>query len=106
MTVLERNPQGIELPLTWFEDDPEKPLFVNLLDANDVLVAWIDARPEFCDRGHWLASIDAECDLDAKDAWPHFFMSLDRCKSEVHDFILWRLFGQRFNGDRNSASHL
>ncbi len=52
---------------------------------------FIQARPSYCDRGHYSLDIDGPMDLDAADRFPRYFMSLDRAKAEAEDFLRWRL---------------
>lgn len=82
-------------PFTWSEHGPEYPGLHNLKDANGVLIAWIDARPAYCDRGNWKGMVESVPDLDSQDGWPNYYMSLERAKVEVHDFLMWRLFKVR-----------
>ncbi len=60
------------------------------LYADNVMVAWIEQRPAYCDRGHWKM----ECNLpgiDDTDRFPRYFMSLERAKAEAQEFIHWRM---------------
>lgn len=85
----------IQMPLQWAADDLYMPTLFNLKDADGQLLAWIHQRPAYCDRGHWVGSIEISCNLNGQDAWPHYFMSLDRAKLEVEEFIMWRFFKLR-----------
>jgi len=91
---LSGSPQ-IRTPLQWEPDDLSTPTLFNLKDSDGQLLAWIDQRPAYCDRGHWVGNIEVSCELDGQDAWPHYFMSLNRAKMEVEEFIMWRFFKVR-----------
>lgn len=66
-----------------------------LRDRDGHLLASIESRPMYCDRGHWKGLIHAICDLDSQDGWPNYYMSLDRAQAEIEAFLLWRLFHVR-----------
>lgn|SRR5262249_22738033 len=55
--------------------------------------AWIYLcpRPPYCDRGHWLAQCQGISTLDSADAFPRYYMDLDRAKAELTEWLLWRL---------------
>ena len=48
-------------------------------------------RPHYCDRGHWYAVVDGIGNLDDADAFPRFYMDLDRAKQELAEWLAWRL---------------
>lgn len=52
---------------------------------------WIAPRPPYCDRGHYLAQVDGLDDIDGGDAFPRYFMDLDRAKLEMAEWLAWRL---------------
>jgi hypothetical protein len=52
---------------------------------------WLQARPLYCDRGHWMANVDGVAYIDHADSFPRFFMDLDRAKLEMKEWLLWRL---------------
>jgi hypothetical protein len=63
----------------------------NLFDTDTgQMLAWIDRRPEYCDRGHWCARIEIG-DLDVQDGWPNYYMDLETAMREVVSFLYWRL---------------
>lgn len=55
------------------------------------ILAWIQARPSYCDRGHWVMNVDSIPDIDFADSFPRYYMSLERAKKETIDFLKWRL---------------
>jgi hypothetical protein len=76
--------------------DATKPLW--LLDADRVwwlaiggVRVWIAARPFYCDRGHWVGNVDGVGSIDLADAFPRYYMDLDRAKAEMADWLRWRL---------------
>jgi len=68
-------------------------------------IIWLNPRPVYCDRGHWLAGCDGFPNLDHADAFPRYFMDLDRAKLECEDWFHWRLECDTKNGiDRRQTS--
>ncbi len=61
-----------------------------LMDGKTML-AWIQARPHYCDRGHWKLNVEVACGLDGQDAFPRYYMRLEVAKQEAEDFLMWRL---------------
>ena len=64
----------------------------NLVDKMEGRLGYLEPRPSYCDRGHWVGNIEVPCGLDAADSWPNYYMSLERGKEEMMDFLKWRLF--------------
>jgi hypothetical protein len=56
---------------------------------------WICARPAYCDRGHWIANVEGIGSIDWADAFPRYFMDLDRAKLEMSEWLAWRLLTER-----------
>lgn len=60
-------------------------------------VITIEPRPSYCDRGNFIAKIDARGDLardlDGQDGWPRYYFDLDRAKAECEAWVQKR--GQR-----------
>lgn len=56
------------------------------------LLAWIDRRPGYCDRGHWRAGVECVPTIDEADQFPRYFMRLAVAKQELVEFLAWRLF--------------
>ena len=67
------------------------------LYIDDVLLAWVQPRPAYCDRGHFQAQIEfvAGNPLDAADGMPCYYMRLDVAKEEVMAKLLWRVCKMR-----------
>ncbi len=66
----------------------------DLLDshAGERMVAWIESRPHYCDRGHWKGMVELpDVDLDHQDGFPRYYMLLERAQAEIMDFVNWRL---------------
>lgn len=65
---------------------------------------WIQARPAYCDRGHFLAHVEPapgvgfEFSIDDSDKWPRYFMNFDRMVEEIREWLDWR------EGDGPSAA--
>jgi hypothetical protein len=54
----------------------------------------ISPRPDYCDRGNWLAHIETKPGgnnlrlyIDGQDAWPRYFFDLNRAKLEIEDWL-------------------
>lgn len=75
------------------------PQFPNLHEAYiaEQMVAWIDARPAHCDRGHWKMHCELP-DIDGADRFPRYYMSLSVAKAETEAFLKWRLWKVRTAG--------
>jgi hypothetical protein len=52
---------------------------------------WIEKRPDYCDRGNFIAKIEASSwlarDMDAEDLWPRYYFDLDRAKAECEAWL-------------------
>ena len=52
---------------------------------------WIDIRPEYCDRGNFLAHLAVrdrrKVHIDEADLWPRFYFDLDRAKLECEAWM-------------------
>lgn len=48
----------------------------------------LEPRPTWCDRGHFVAKLDAgpELHIDGHDGWPRYYLDFDRAMAEV---IAW-----------------
>lgn len=57
----------------------------------DNCCVWIAARPSYCDRGHWYANAEGPLHTDHADSFPRYFMDLERAKSEMSEWLEWRL---------------
>lgn len=58
---------------------------------------WIEPRPSYCDRGHWKANVDGIASIDGADAFPRYYMDLERAKLEMSEWLDWRLKCERQN---------
>lgn len=91
----------------WLADNIERaewrkdPGYDGLLNyyIDSVLLAWINPRPPYCDRGHYQAQIEFSPDnpMDAADGMPCYYMRLDTAKQEIRDKLLWRVCKIRAN---------
>lgn len=55
------------------------------------LVASLEPRPAYCDRGHWYVKCELP-DLDDADRFPRYYMDFNRAMGETEDFLKWRLW--------------
>lgn len=57
---------------------------------------WMQKRPAYCDRGHWVAHVEPvpsrrfEYTIDEADYWPRYYMDFDRMVAEIRDWLEWR----------------
>lgn len=65
-----------------------------ILTKDDARV-FIQQRPPYCDRGHWIANVDGIPWIDGADAFPRYFMDLNRAKIEMKEWLDWRLRSDR-----------
>lgn len=59
--------------------------------AGQECTIWLEKRPGWCDRGRWLAQLDAwgrlGSTLDWADGWPRYYMHLAIAKSECLEWL-------------------
>jgi len=79
-----------ESPIMWGKSSDDSSAYYDCIIA-DQMVAWIEPRPSYCDRGHWKMNCELP-DLDAADRFPRYYMNLNRAKEETEDFLRWRLW--------------
>lgn len=59
---------------------------------------YLSQRQGYCDRGHFQVNINMPgYFIDYADGFPRYYMSLQRAKEEVIDFLKWRMFKVRVN---------
>jgi hypothetical protein len=61
-----------------------------MLDDGKVL-AWVEMRPPYCDRGHWKVNCELP-DIDSQDGFPRYYMNREIAISETEAFLRWRMF--------------
>lgn len=85
------NPEMIVLA-KWTEVD-EYPGMHELIAPDETLLAWIQERPKYCDRGHYLGQLEYSPGnpMDAADGLVHYYMRLEVAKQELREKLLWRL---------------
>lgn len=64
---------------------------------NGEMVAWLEPRPAYCDRGHWQVNCRIE-DLNGADGFPRYYMCKETAIAETEAFINWRLFKMHATG--------
>lgn len=55
-------------------------------------------RPPYCDRGHWLGNVYGVPYIDIQDAFPRYYMDLERAKLEMSEWLRWRLEQEKKRG--------
>jgi hypothetical protein len=72
----------------------ELGLAVRTQDGRPVL-AWLELRPHYCDRGHIKLLIEGIADLDGQDNFPRYFFSFPEADHHTRVFLKWRLWKER-----------
>ncbi len=64
---------------------------------DDQMLAWIQRRPAYCDRGHWQGQLEFSPGnpLNAADGLVHYYMRLETAKQELREKLLWRVCKMR-----------
>lgn len=85
----------------WLQDNIDRaewrrsPGYDGLLEyyIDSVLLAWINPRPHYCDRGHYQAQLEFSPGnpFDEADGMPCYYMNLPVAKLEVKAKLLWRV---------------
>lgn len=71
------------------------PIFgktVIALRSSDAVI-WMNARPDYCDRGRVLVHVEPKSPLfcvDHADLFPRYFFDLARAKAEMVDWLIAR----------------
>jgi hypothetical protein len=70
----------------------ESPKLIELM-IDENMLAWIQARPSYCDRGHWQAQLEFSPGnpIDFADGMPCYYMNLAVAKQEIKAKLLWRI---------------
>jgi hypothetical protein len=79
----------------WHVESVDGYEVIELRDREERVLAWINRRPGYCDRGHWQVGVECVPYLDEADAFPRYFMRLEVAKQELVEFLAWRLFKSR-----------
>lgn len=82
---------------------PSEPIYDLQIDEHGIWwivgrvhVVWMQKRPDYCDRGHYIAHVEPrpgvgmEYSIDDADKWPRYFMDFTRMVDEVCDWLAWR----------------
>lgn len=65
---------------------------------------WLVSRPGYCDRGRWACGVDGIRSIDDQDAFPRYFMNLDRAKLEMQDWLESRLQSEQRREQQNKRA--
>lgn len=60
---------------------------VHELIDGDEMVAWIQERPAYCDRGRWHAQVEVSHWKSENDPWPRYYFVLEHAKREVELYM-------------------
>jgi len=82
------------VPLKWTHEDvgegAQKYRFYKI-EVGDKLVATLEARPPYCDRGRFIAKCFLP-GLDGADGFPRYYMHFETAKEEMVLWLRWRLW--------------
>jgi hypothetical protein len=59
--------------------------------VNGEMIASLERRPRYCDRGRWIVRVDL-LDIDSADGFPRYYMHEAVARSETEAFLRWRLW--------------
>lgn len=83
-------PEETKLFGVWEECKTKDIVFGEVIHGLECEI-YMEPRPGYCDRGNWVAKLDAfgdlALDIDRQDGWPRYYMSLERGKLEVEDWL-------------------
>ena len=84
---------GIEeiKPITWKPNLEFVSVALEECFVGEHMVAWLERRPHYCDRGHWQINSDLP-GLDSHDSFPRYYMSYEIAKAETEAWLEWRLW--------------
>jgi len=55
--------------------------------SDKTLIAWLQARPHYCDRGRWHQGIEAPIWRSENDPSPRYYFDLEAAKSETLAYL-------------------
>lgn len=91
----ERRPIGVWCRVEFFPDGT--PAILPWYEINGLeCTIYLEQRPAYCDRGNWLAKLDAiggtelAIELDDQDGWPRYYFDLERAKLEIEAWLVKR----------------
>jgi len=80
-------------PITWETETSGATAWLVAYIAGHA-VATLQARPSYCDRGHWKVLCELPY-IDGADGFPRYYMSKDTAMRETEAFLRWRLWKER-----------
>lgn len=61
---------------------------IHELRREGVMLAYLDPRPPYCDRGRWKAGVEVVGLWQSEnDPWPRYYFDLERGKAEVEAYL-------------------
>jgi len=75
--------------LKWVAN-PKHPGLHDLIFNDELMVAWLQPRPSYCDRGHWQVNCNLP-NIDGADGFPRYYMERATAIRETELFVRWRL---------------
>lgn len=73
--------------MAWTYDEHDRCWILNYQGA----CVYLMPRAGHCDRGRWYAVVSGIGTLDFADAFPRYFMDLERAKAELGEWLVWRI---------------
>lgn len=87
----------IMLNTKWYLDEVNCLNYQFTTSQGDVH-AFIQTRPHYCDRGHYVLNINAHfLNLDIADMFPRYYMDLNVAKEECVKFLYWRIYKKKLD---------
>src|SRR5260221_11752985 len=89
---------GIETPqpITWKPNHEFVATELEECFEGSRMVAWLERRPYYCDRGHFHVNSDLP-GIDGHDSFPRYYMNYEVAKAETEAWLKWRLWKQKSN---------
>lgn len=81
-----------QAPIVWEKAD----LWLEI-KINGLIVATMEPRPHYCDRGRWIVKCFLP-GIDGSDCFPRYYMSYDSAVAEMDAWLRWRLWKIRPGG--------
>jgi hypothetical protein len=82
------------MKLNWTENSEYPGLWECRKEGDVTMLAWVNSRNAYCDRGHYEGHIEIG-GIDYADFWPNYYMRLSIAMSEITDFLRWRIGKKR-----------
>ncbi len=75
------------MKLYWIENEQYRGTYECRQEGDATMLAWIETRNSYCDRGHYKGHIEIG-GLDFADCWPSHYMRLDYAIGKLRLFSI------------------